>query len=73
MPEIDILSADEATGIWTLHDVVEPPASSGVSPFYGYARYWERYERRNGAWKIASMRIERLRKVEYSHEEASCR
>jgi hypothetical protein len=73
MPEIDILSADEATGIWTLYDVVEPPVSSGVSPFYGYARYWERYERRNGAWKIASMRIERLRRVEYSHKEASCR
>jgi hypothetical protein len=48
------------------YDVVEPPAGSGVSPFYGYARYWERYERRGGEWKIVSMRIERLRKVDYS-------
>jgi hypothetical protein len=68
MPEIDVLGNDEASGIWTLYDVVEPPADSGVSPFYGYARYWERYERRDGEWKIVSMRIERLRKVEYSRE-----
>jgi hypothetical protein len=66
MPEIDVLGPDEATGVWTLYDVVEPPAESGVSPFYGYARYWERYERRGGEWKIVSMRIERLRKVDYS-------
>jgi hypothetical protein len=66
MPEIDVLGPDEATGVWTLYDVVEPPADSGVSPFYGYARYWERYERRGGEWKIVSMRIERLRKVDYS-------
>jgi hypothetical protein len=66
MPEIEILGPDEATGIWTLYDVVEPAEPSGVSPFYGYARYWERYERRDGEWKIASMRIERLRKVDYS-------
>ena len=66
MPEIDVLGPDEATGLWALYDVVEPPAESGVSPFYGYARYWERYERRGGEWKIVSMRIERLRKVDYS-------
>jgi hypothetical protein len=66
MPEIDVLGPDEATGVWTLYDVVEPPAESGVPPFYGYARYWERYERRGGEWKIVSMRIERLRKIDYS-------
>jgi hypothetical protein len=66
MPEIDVLGPDQATGVWTLYDVVEPPVGGGVSPFYGYARYWERYERRGGEWKIASMRIERLRKVDYS-------
>lgn len=71
MPEIDVLSPDAATGIWTLYDVVEPPADSEVSPFYGYARYWERYERRNGEWKIASMRIERLRTVRYASDAAS--
>jgi hypothetical protein len=66
MPEIDIIDRDSATGVWTLFDVVEPAASSGVSPFYGYARYWERYERRGTEWKIANMRIERLRRVEYA-------
>jgi 3-phenylpropionate/cinnamic acid dioxygenase small subunit len=67
MPEINVLGPDEATGVWTLYDVVEPSVESGVSPFYGYARYWERYERRGEEWKIASMRIERLRKVDYRH------
>jgi SnoaL-like domain len=66
MPEIDIVDAQNATGVWTLYDVVEPPADSGTPPFYGYARYWERYVRAGGQWKIASLRIERLRRVEYA-------
>jgi 3-phenylpropionate/cinnamic acid dioxygenase small subunit len=65
MPEIDIVGPGEATGVWTLYDVVEPRAELGVAAFYGYARYWERYERDGGVWKIASMRIERLRKVDF--------
>lgn len=66
MPEIDIIDRDSATGVWTLFDIVEPAAGSKVPPFYGYARYWERYERRGGEWRIADMRIERLRRVEYT-------
>jgi hypothetical protein len=65
MPEIDIVGPTEATGVWTLYDVVEPRAELGVSAFHGYARYWERYERKHDGWKIASLRIERLRKVDH--------
>lgn len=64
MPEIDILGPDDATAVWTLFDVVELPAEAGRPPFEGYARYWERYRREDGEWKIAWLRIERLRIVE---------
>jgi SnoaL-like domain len=60
MPEIDILSETEASGIWTLLDRVEVPADRARPSFYGYARYWDLYRYRQDEWRIASLRIERL-------------
>ena len=62
--EIDILSADEATGIWAMEDRVIFP--EGVfCPFphrqtHYYGRYHERYRREHGAWKIAHLKLARL-------------
>lgn len=63
-PEIDVLSADEATGIWAMSDIVEvePRDGSGErQAFVGWGHYHERYRREAGVWRIASLRIERLR------------
>jgi hypothetical protein len=60
MPEIDILSADEATGIWALADVLRPPEGGPFQLFRGYGHYHERYSRADGTWRIASLKISRL-------------
>jgi hypothetical protein len=64
MPEIEILSADEATGVWTLFDRVEPLPETSRRAFSGYGRYWEHYRRFENGWMISSLRLERLRLTE---------
>ncbi|WP_298400559.1 nuclear transport factor 2 family protein [Sphingobium sp.] len=60
MPEIDIVSADEATGIWALLDILRAPDGGPFRIFRGYGHYHERYRRTDGQWRIASMRLTRL-------------
>lgn len=60
MPEIDILSDEEATGIWALDDILRQPAGSPFTLFRGHGHYHERYSRADGQWRIASLRITRL-------------
>ena len=60
MPEIEILSPDEATGIWALEDVLRPPVGGPFTLFRGYGHYHERYRRIDGAWCIAALKITRL-------------
>lgn len=60
MPEIDILSDDEATGIWALDDILRPPAGGPFTLFRGHGHYHERYSRADGQWRIASLKITRL-------------
>jgi hypothetical protein len=66
MPEIEILSADQATGVWTLFDRVEPLPETSRSAFSGYGRYWEQYRHQADGWRISSLRLERLRLTEDS-------
>jgi SnoaL-like domain len=60
MPEIEILSANEATGIWALEDVLRLPAGGPFVLFRGYGHYHERYECVDGAWHIAALKLTRL-------------
>lgn len=57
LPEIE-LHGDEARVIWAMQDrnTWDPPRN-GVSTQRGYGQYHERYVRRDGAWKIASLRL----------------
>lgn len=57
MPEITIESADRASGIWAMDDIVIWPDRS----VHGWGHYHERYAREAGEWKIASSRLVRLR------------
>lgn len=63
MPEIEILSPTEATGIWAFVDRLSPAndAREGATVMTGYGHYHERYVKVNGAWKIAAQKVTRLR------------
>jgi hypothetical protein len=62
MPEIEVIDADHASGVWAMCDTVDF-ASDGETPrgMCGSGWYHETYERADGAWRITSMRLERLR------------
>ena len=61
MPEIDIVSATEATGIWAMEDMLRWPAGGPLVSMHGYGHYHETYEKVDGRWRIASTRLTRLR------------
>src|SRR5579871_3256214 len=49
MPEIDLTSATDATGIWALQDTLYWPDGTRM---VGYGHYHERYEKVGGTWRI---------------------
>ncbi|HEX3610236.1 MAG TPA: nuclear transport factor 2 family protein [Sporichthyaceae bacterium] len=64
-PEIDVLDADNATGLWPMFDLVESPADSGYVNHTGWGHYTERYRRcTDGRWRISRSRLSRIKRVE---------
>jgi uncharacterized protein (TIGR02246 family) len=63
MPEIELTGPDTARGVWAMFDYVEfPPTKSGERMgLKGYGHYHEEYVREDGEWRIARLRLERLR------------
>jgi hypothetical protein len=66
MPEIEITSQTTATGIWPMEDVIRPLATDADLPFSssgfkGYGHYHETYVRVDGAWRILTSKLTRLR------------
>ena len=62
MPEIQI-TGGTARGIWAMFDYVEwdeQPGGTRVG-LQGYGHYREEYRKEDGAWRIARIRLERLR------------
>lgn len=63
MSEIVIESATTARGIWAMEDKLWPTTGS-VLPFrwlHGYGHYHERYVKQDDGWRIAEIRLTRLR------------
>lgn len=58
MPEIDITSEVSATGIWAMEDLLQFPDGTSMR---GYGHYHETYRKEDGAWRIASSKLTRLR------------
>jgi hypothetical protein len=61
MPEIEILSASRAHGVWAMEDRLWWPDGAPIRSMHGFGHYHETYERRDGRWLIASTRLTRLR------------
>lgn len=57
-PELEVLSATTARGVWALEDVVR--FGPGVN-LRGYGHYTETYVKTDVGWKIASSTLTRLR------------
>ena len=57
-PEIELLSATIAQGVWALEDVVR--LAPGVN-LKGYGHYHETYEKIDGKWYIKTSKLTRLR------------
>jgi len=57
-PEIEILSATEATGVWYLSDNMWIMSDKSFTT--GTAIYWDRYQKVEGRWLIRDTRYERL-------------
>jgi len=60
MPEIDV-DGDTARGIWAMEDYVEFGEHDPPKGLRGYGHYEEDYVREDGAWRIAKLRLVRLR------------
>lgn len=62
--EVEVIDADSARAIWAMQDVIEwaerhPVA--GWKSILGRGHYHETYRREQGAWKIATLTLTRLR------------
>nr|WP_277750176.1 nuclear transport factor 2 family protein [Prescottella agglutinans] len=63
MPEITLTSPTTATGVWAMEDKLWWPEGSapGLGALHGYGHYVEEYRKSGDGWRIASMRLTRLR------------
>jgi len=58
MPEIEVTSPGEASGVWAMEDVLRFGDGTEV---HGYGHYHETYRNDGTGWRIASSRLTRLR------------
>jgi SnoaL-like domain len=61
MPDIDLVSWGEARGIWAMEDLLLFPPGSVPMTLHGFGHYHETYARGADGWRIATMRLTRLR------------
>ena len=60
-PEITLITATEATGIWAMEDMVRwQQPTSPVAELHGFGHYHDTYERSDGQWHIKTTRLARL-------------
>jgi len=60
MPEISVDSHDSASAIWAMTDHLLLP-DSPIKEIIGYGHYHETYRKIAGKWRIATLRLTRLR------------
>ena len=57
MPELELISPDQANGVWALQDTLIWPDGTRM---VGYGHYHETYQKVDGDWKIKSSVLTRL-------------
>lgn len=61
--EIEV-AGDTASAIWPMSDLivfpVDRPNPFALARLHGFGHYHDRYERRDGIWRIAALRLDRL-------------
>ncbi|RZL85035.1 MAG: nuclear transport factor 2 family protein [Rhodococcus sp. (in: high G+C Gram-positive bacteria)] len=62
-PEITIIDADRASGIWAMFDLVEPPVDSEFPLLVGYGHYLEEYVREDSKWRISRLELTRIKRT----------
>lgn len=60
-PEIEIIDASHARGIWPMVDRLKFAAGGPVSEMIGYGHYHETYLKERGKWRIRTLKLTRLR------------
>ena len=60
-PEVEIIDAESASGIWPMVDRLRFPAGSPFREMTGYGHYRETYIKERGEWRIRTLRLTRLR------------
>lgn len=63
VPEIEIIDAEHARGIWPMFDLVETPPESSYDSHTGWGHYTEEYRKVDGKWLISRTRLSRLKRV----------
>jgi SnoaL-like domain len=64
IPDVEILPADSARGIWAMEDILrlpkDQPSRCGYTYLHGFGHYNETYVRSAIGWRIKSTRLTRL-------------
>jgi hypothetical protein len=69
MPDIALIDATSARGVWAMSDYLEWPTKitladgSQARGYYGYGHYEEEYRKQGDEWKMQNLRLTRLRIV----------
>ena len=61
VPEIEVPSASAARAVWPFADLIDQRTDGVGLVRRGFGHYHETYVRREGTWRIATMRITRVR------------
>ncbi len=61
LPEIELLGDGRARGVWAMSDYFEVGDTDPPVGFTGFGHYFDEYIHEDGAWRIASTRLTRIR------------
>ena len=61
MPEVEVISAANARGIFAMEDLIWWPEGARRKTLHGWGHYHETYEKVEGKWLIKTLRLTRLR------------
>lgn len=61
MPEIEVVGPASARAVWAMYDSLRFPPGGAIAGLTGFGHYHETYECQDGRWRIASLRLTRLR------------